>query len=439
MVDSGQNLVSQSVAIKLLPQRWGCFAAMIIAIFFMQFSVIIMPGIANTIIPEMEMTPSQFGALSNMPYFCGVLLSLVAGTLGDKMGLRKLMIIALSVFVIGAFWRWLAVGSYIMMMISSVVMGFGLVVLSANSTKAIRLWFPNNTMGSIMGMYIAGASIGAGVALQVGPILGTDSSLLTAALLATASLVAWIALYRDHPDEITARKRANAKSVSGKAVLATVAKNKQVWLMSFAIFFIFGNSSTFQTFFNAALLQSAHASNVYDADTLVGTIGLASTVVVMVSCIIMPSIIAKFNRLKPVMLVVCVVEAIGTVLTIAVPFGILTWVFMIITGICLGGMLAMTKTVTALLPGVDPHNLGAVGGLQSTLQNLGGWLIAGYIIAPIAQNATSPISYTATGSAVYGMDTYIGIYLGAAVCSLLGALCYMFLSSKVKTHLDISQ
>lgn len=152
----------QGVADQQMPQRWMCLIAMVAAVFFMQFSLIIMPGVASTIIPELGLTPAMFGMLANMPYLCGVLFGVLMGNVGDRVGIKKLMTIAIVVFIVGAFWRW-ASGTYAMLMLSSLVMGFGLAVLNANSTKGIRLWFPGKSMGPAMGLYIAGASLGAGV------------------------------------------------------------------------------------------------------------------------------------------------------------------------------------------------------------------------------------------------------------------------------------
>lgn len=430
--DSSQAVAEapEGVATELLPQRWMCLVAMIVCIFFMQFSLIIMAGIAGTIIPEMGLDAAQFGMLATMPYLCGVLFGIVMGNVGDRVGIKKIVTLALVVFVIGAFWRWQSVGSYPMLMVSSLVMGFGLAVLEANSTKGIRLWFPGKSMGVGMGLYVAGASLGAGTALQLGPLLGTSQSLFTAAVLSAIALVVWIALFRTHPAEFTSGETSGV----AKGSFSKVMKNKDVWVASFMIFFVFGNSTTFQTYMITALNYSAANSGATDYVAIVGTIALASTIFVALSSIFMPAVIARFNNLRGVMIVICIVEGICTVFTIVAPFGPLTWIFVLITGLCLGTMLAMAKTVPALIPGIDPRSLGAVGGLQSTFENLGGWFIAGYIIAPIAQAITGPESIGALGP-VYGYPTYVAIYTGAAICSLLVALCYLLLNKNIKTHL----
>ena len=412
-----------AVASQLLPQRWICLVAMVVAVFFMQFSLIIIPGVATTIMPEMGMTPAQFGMLANMPYLCGVLFGVIMGNVGDRVGIKKIMTIAIVAFIIGAFWRWQSIGSFAMMMVSSLVMGFGLAVLNANSTKGIRLWFPGKALGPAMGLYIAGASLGAGAALYAGPMLGTSPALLVSACSAVVTFIIWIALYRTHPAE-----DSQASGVA-KGAFGVVMKNKDVWIVSLMIMFVFGNSTTFQTYMVAGLNSCAAAGGI-DGTQTVALISAVSTVFVALASIISPVFVRKFKSLRMGMLVVCIIEGICTVLMLMVPFGALTWVVMIIAGLGLGAMLAMGKTVPALIPDIDPRNLGAVGGLQSTLQNLGGWIIAGYIIAPIAQAAVPAVSVTEAG-AVYGLGTYQAIYVGAMICSLLVAICYIALNKKV--------
>ena len=197
---------------------------------------------------------------------------------------------------------------------------------------------------------------------------------LSASASAAFGFIVWILCYKTHPAE-----DSQASGVQ-KGEFGAILKNKDVWIVSFMIFFVFGNSTTFQTYMVAALNNAAAATGI-DVTQMVALISAVSTVFVAASSIVGPAVVAKFSNLRMGMILVCIVEGICTLLILFVPFGPLTWVIMIIAGLGLGTMLAMGKTVPALLPDVDPRNLGAVGGLQSTLQNLGGWIIAGYIIA----------------------------------------------------------
>ena len=378
---------------RLYPQRWLILAVLFVVVSILQFAVIITPGIATIFIPEYGFTPAQFGIVCNMPFLAGVLFGIPCGSLGDRYGTRKVMLVGLFVFVAGALWRVFA-SDFISLCISSLVMGFALATLNSNSTKVIRLWFPGKAMGPAMGVYVCGASLGAGVALKIGPSFANSAAAFMACVYAAiASLLIWLLFFRTHPDGERCEEESSLQQM--KAVM----KDKNVWLISVMIFFIFGCSTTAQTYMNAGLAE--HGSGNIG---LASTISASSAVFVAIGSIFMPALIAKFNKLRPVMLMLCIAQFLVLCLIFVLPFGIPTLILMFFMGLFLGGMLAMGKAIPALLPNINPRDLGAVGGVQSTFQNIGAWFVAGYIIAPIRQ-------------VVIPGNIYFGIYVGAGICA----------------------
>lgn len=393
--------------------KWMSLLAMVIVLFMMQFSCLITAGVATIIMPELGLTPAQFGMLCNMPFLAGVLFGILMGNIGDKIGIKKVMIIGIIVFVVGAFWRAYSY-DFVMLMISSLCMGFGVAVLNSNSTKGIRLWFPGPAMAPAMGLYVTGASIGAGIAISAGPYFATyNQAFLVCGFLAIASLIVWILMYRTHPSEKAVA--AEGADTVGLAAFKDVMKNKHVWIVSFMIFFIFGTSTTVQTYMSAGFIE--HSGGQVAS---VSTLSLASSVAVAVGSIFAPMVITKFKLFRPVMIVFFIITAASTALSMLVPYGALTFVMIIVYGVFMGGVLAMGKAVPALLPNIDPRNLGAVGGFHSTLQNIGAWCIAGYIIAPICQGA-------------FAVNLYPAIYVGAAVSMLLAGVCTLLLPKDLPT------
>ncbi len=396
---------------KLMPQRWLALFAMVIVLFMMQFSCLITAGVAVIIMPALGLSPAQFGMLCNMPFLAGVLFGIITGNLGDRYGIKKMMTVGILVFAVGAFWRAFS-HDFVMLMISSLCMGFGVAVLNANSTKGIRLWFPGPSMGPAMGLYVTGASIGAGIAISIGPSFATYSdAYMICGYLAIAALVVWLLMYRTHPTEAAER----GSEAVGMAAFTAVMKSKNVWIVSFMIFFIFGCSTTVQTYMSAGFMETSGGQTAS-----VGSLAMVSSVAVALGSIFMPMIITRFKRFRPIMIVFFVITAATTALSMLLPYGAATFVMIFIYGLGMGGVLAMGKAVPALLPDVDPRNLGAVGGLHSTLQNIGAWCIAGYIIAPICQSA-------------FSANLYPAIYVGSAVCILLGAVCTLLLPKDLPT------
>ena len=388
---------------KLYPKRWSILAILFIVVSILQFAVIITPGIATIIMPEYGFTPAQFGIVCNMPFLAGVLFGIPCGSLGDRYGTKKLMIIGLIIFVAGAYWRAYAT-TFMSLCISSLVMGFALATLNSNSTKIIRLWFPGRAMGSAMGVYVCGAALGAGLALKIGPSFGDSAAAFMACgYAAVASFLIWSFFYRSHPDG----ERSEESSIVQQ--MKVVMKDKNVWLISVMIFFIFGCSTTAQTYMNAALSEYG-SGNI----AMASSIAASSAVFVAIGSVFMPAFFARFKRLRPVMLLFCIAQCLVLCLIFIVPFGIPTLILFFFMGLFLGGMLSMGKTIPALLPNINPKNLGAVGGIQSTFQNIGAWVVAGYIIAPICQ-------------VVCPGSLYFGIYIGCGICALLAGLTVLLL------------
>lgn len=393
------------------PKRWLSLIAMIVVLFIMQFSCLITAGVATMIMPELGLSPAQFGMLCNMPFLAGVLFGILTGNLGDRYGIKKMMTIGIIIFAIGAFWRAFS-HDFIMLMISSLCMGFGVAVLNANSTKGIRLWFEGPSMAPAMGLYVCGASVGAGIAISVGPYFATFSdAFMLCGWLGVAAVAVWILLYRTHPSE----KDASQSERVGMSAFKSILKNKYVWIVSFMIFFVFGCSTTFQTYISAAF-----AIKTANDMAAVSVLSMISAVAVAVGSIFMPMLITRFKRFRPVMAVIFLCTAVTAALCYLLPFGVWTYVFMAIFGIFLGTCLAMGKAVPALLPGINVANLGAVGGLHSALQNVGAWCIAGYIIAPICQS-------------FFAQALYPAIYIGAAICAILGAITVLLLPRDLPT------
>jgi len=108
---------------KLYPQRWLILAVLFVVVSILQFAVIITPGIATIFMPEYGFTPAQFGIVCNMPFLAGVLFGIPCGSLGDRYGTKRVMLIGLLIFVAGALWRVFAT-DFISLCISSLVDGF---------------------------------------------------------------------------------------------------------------------------------------------------------------------------------------------------------------------------------------------------------------------------------------------------------------------------
>lgn len=85
--------------------------------------------------------------------------------------------------------------------------------------------------------------------------------------------------------------------------------------------------------------------------------------------------------------------------------------------------MPFTKMLPTLIPNIKPEHYGVVGGIQATFQNVGMFLIASYVVSPLA------IAFT---GATDGVAYYEGVYAGVgAVCAV--AIVSLFLFPNVRS------
>ncbi len=83
----------------------------------------------------------------------------------------------------------------------------------------------------------------------------------------------------------------------------------------------------------------------------------------------------------------------------------------------MGLLLPIGKTLPAVIPGINPEHLGAAGGIQSSMQNLGAGLLPAYVVAPIA-TAVAGVDPVAVATALMVGTGLLVIFSGIFVMML---------------------
>lgn len=380
--------------------RWVIMVGAALVLALIQFGVFISAGCANSLMgPEYGLSTMQFSMISTMPYLMGFVGGLFAGAWADRTSIRTVMLFGLAVGTVGSLLRVLNT-TFPCLLVSALLLGFALAALNANSAKLLRVWFPKRGLGVAMGVYTTGASVGAAVALKLGTLVSVQTAYLVAFACVLVGLLIWVFLMK------TSDYEKNASEPIFE-YLGIVCRNRYVWFAALFMFFLFGCSVTEQTFINSAFTELTGSA------ATASTIAMVNSICVAIGGIVMPMVIGRFKRMKPVMVVAAVLMCINMIGVLVMPYGWFTWVRMVLQGVYMGTLLPLGKTLPALIPGVKEEHLGAAGGIQSMFQNLGGWLICSYIIAPII---------TATVG-----DTFLAYYVGAGISVLLAGLCILLL------------
>lgn len=417
---------------KLYPKRWAILVALFICLVTLQFSFIIPGGAALAVMMQYGIDATLFGMVMSVPYFAGVIFGIFMGTLADRIGVSKVMVVSYAIALACAIWRALSGDSFVMLFVSSMIMGVASAALNANSAKVIRAWFPGKQANIAFGAYVCGAALGSGLALQAGARLtatdvmfspegiplglvegaaGVQTCWWVCVVLTAISIAFWLLLYREHPDGIAVEEPFMQH-------MGYALKNKSVWGVSL-LAFLFMGCTVVATSYMVAAIQT-----VYGADaTTAANISTIVTVVLCVGCVVLPAFVARFKHTRPVFWVLFIVAGLGYMLGLQVPYldGFGPTIMFVIGAIFFAPMMSMVKMLPALLPDVEPKYLGAVGGLQSVLQNAGMFLVSSYIIAPICGMIYPAVDGVST--APYYQALFIGLFV---CCVLSGIIQYLF-------------
>lgn len=400
---------------KLYPWRWAILIGMLVLLVSLQFAFIIPGGAAILVMQTYQCEPMWFSMIMSIPYFSGVLLCIAGGVLADRIGLNKVFAVAFAIAALGALGRCFAVDFWTLFA-ASFIMGTGVAALNANSAKLLRLWFPGAANSFAMGCYTAGMSAGAALALFVGSRCTDVSQAWWLSFgLIVVGLIAWFGLYRKHPDG----EHCSTEPVG--QYMKVVIKDKYVWAIAITAFLVFGMTNV-----NGSYMVAAVTTLMGDPalTPIAGDMSTINTVIACVASMVLPVVFAKVFKNMRAPFVICLVgTAVCFALVFFVPYGPVTWLLFCVQPVFMACAMPFTKMLPTLLPSVKPEHYGVVGGIQATFQNFGMFLLASYVISPLAIAATG---------AVDGIAYYQGVYVGTAILCLV-AVVSLFLFPNVRS------
>jgi MFS transporter, ACS family, hexuronate transporter len=165
-------------------------------------SVLAVAPLAPFLLDALELSRAQVGWFLSSVYLGGVLMSLPAGWVTDRLGVRATL--TLGQVVIGSGVILAALGSTLGACLACLVFaGFGFSVLNPSTGKAVIEWFPPRRRGLAMGVKQTGLTLGglAG-ALTLPPLaltFGWRSALMAAGTLSLLSALLVAVVYRSPP------------------------------------------------------------------------------------------------------------------------------------------------------------------------------------------------------------------------------------------------
>ena len=211
------------------------------------------PAIASLIRADLALSLAQAGSFLSMYYIGPALISLPAGTLVDRWGVKRMLIFGQVLTAVGLLLASTA-HSYLTFIVLLIAAGFGYGVLNPTSTKAVMAWSPPAHRATLVGFKQVGLPLGGRLGAALLPALalalGWRIALVISALVIAAGAIASVLVYHDPPD-----LALPAATPGSRGTVMSVLTSRDLWLLSLAA----GVFAAMQTVWMSYLVSTCRA------------------------------------------------------------------------------------------------------------------------------------------------------------------------------------
>ena len=266
--------------------------------------------------------------------------------------------------------------SYATLFFSMILGGTGITFLNVNMSKIIGGWYPPERVGPIMGLIMAGNTVGMTLGTATTAMLPSiPTALWISGAASVAVAVLWILFVKEGP------YIQNAGGGSGESLLTSLKpalKSKNIWLVGLCLACILGCNISLASFLPTALQSRGISASMS------GIIASIMTVGSFCGSFFGPTVIARMPRMKPALIGCAVLAALCAAFGWMAPpvFGGGDCIFWQVCFI--SALIPTFMSFPMILPEIGPAYAGSAGGVITTLELLGAVIIPTYIITPAA-------------------------------------------------------
>jgi MFS family permease len=207
--------------------RWAVLAEIYLCMLSFAVAFQSIPPVMGMILEHFHLSHHEGGLLMSMFAFPGIIVSLPAGMLIDRFGVKPIGIATLILTVVGTALVATA-DAFSAILTGRIIAGMGALTLVIISPQAVAQWFRGREIGIAMGTFNTAMPIGTIAALNVMPALasayGWRTGIWTTFAFALMTLIIFTAFYRSREGE----ERATA---TGEAVWNIKAAGGSIWLV----------------------------------------------------------------------------------------------------------------------------------------------------------------------------------------------------------------
>ena len=198
--------------------RWIILIVAYICMLTFAFTLQFLPPILSLIIEDMKFTHTQAGLLMSLFALPTIFLSILAGSLSDRLGPLRVGVISLILAIAGTL-LFVISNSFIYIALGRVISGIGAATIAIVAAQIIAQWFRGREVGTAMGIYNTAMPVGTIICYtafgNIGQSLGWRMPIFISIIICLAGLITLIILYKPAPEKPTHTTRLKEEKPAG--------------------------------------------------------------------------------------------------------------------------------------------------------------------------------------------------------------------------------
>ena len=380
-------------------QAWIILGLVWLGAFIASYAQNQLAGMAIQFQEHYGFTGEQYAAIYSASQLLGVFLAFVTGIISDKIGTRKIVLIAGIVVSASLIVRIFAT-SFELQYFANMMSGFTGLFIAVNRSKILGGWFAPSMLALAVGISSTTTPVANTVGIGLTSLMpSVEFAFTVTAVIAVAFTVIWFLFGKDASDEIAASE-AGVEKPSMLKSLAEVAKSPWAWVLSLAALFCMAGQVPLMAFTTAALQTLREMDPV-----AAGGMATAITIGMGVGSVVSPIIVRALKSFRIVIAIYGVLTALVIYFGWQMPLGPIMYGVFFVGGFTLGYLLAIIFTLPVMLFGRE--KAATAQGLVQTFLLIGASVFLTNVTIPLAAGANP--------------GTFPTIFMIAAVFCIIGS------------------
>jgi nitrate/nitrite transporter NarK len=326
-----------------------------------------MPALFKEISDDLGLSLVQIGTVWGAASLAGIFVSILAGILSDKFGVKIILILSCILTGITGSMRGFT-HSFFALSFTVFLNGIVRLIVPINLTKSIGIWFKGKYLGTAMGI----SAVGMGLGLMLGPMI--SSSVLSPLLGGWRNVmhfygiisilvgILWMLFKKESPRDKTVG--AGSERLPIRQIFSNLMRNRDLWFLGITLMFRVGCIMGMTGYLPLYLRDQGWAPA--NADGTLAAFYAGSTLCVVPLASLSDRLGSRKIILYPAIIITIICFSILPLVK-----GTSIWILMIATGIFMDGFMSICVTLALEIKGIGPALSGTALGLIFTIGQLG--------------------------------------------------------------------